>query len=256
MSRISSLLTTLWLLSPLVARAIAPLETETARFDPRGTFQAEAVFEHQTSQDGRESALPLAFEYAFTGRLSLIAEPVPYTRISPSQGPGAKGPGDIEVTLEGLMLAESGARPALALAGEVKIPTAEAPLVGSDEFDYTVYAIASKRFGALDTHLNAGYTFVGKPPGVTVNNTFDYALAGEYTLAMRWQAVAEVVGNTSALAEASNAESATTPEITNAEVTGMLGARYVIAHGVFASMGVTVDNNGAVLVRPGFTMKF
>ena len=40
-------------------------------------------------------------------------------------------------------------QPALALAGELKVPTGESPLIGSDQFDYSAYAIASKRFGRL-----------------------------------------------------------------------------------------------------------
>src|SRR5689334_1512882 len=113
------LLTALALLRPAPARAGAPLETESARFAARGTLEAEAVFEFQTSKEGRETAVPLAFEYALTDRLALMAEPVPYTRIRPNLGRGASGAGDLEVTCAGLLRAESARGPALALAAEV-----------------------------------------------------------------------------------------------------------------------------------------
>ena len=240
---------------PPAAYAAAPLETETARFHPRGTVEAEIVFEHQHAADGHETALPLAFEVALTGRVALLAEPVPYTSITPQSGSSARGAGDIEVTVNALVHAET-RWPAFALAGEVKVPTAEAPLIGSDQYDWTVYAIASRRLGRrLDTHANLGYTIVGHPAGVPVNNTWNVAFAGEYTLSARWGAVAEVLANTSALPENSG-ESVTTPEISAGEVTGMLGARYAITPGVTASFGITLDNNGAVLVRPGLTARF
>src|SRR5262249_52924541 len=117
MSRIArdlSRLAALALLSPVAARAGAPLETETARLAPRGTLQAEVVLEVQTSSDGRESALPLAFEYALRDRLEILAEPVPYTSIRPARGAAAQGPGDIEVTLNALAMPETGRRPAIA----------------------------------------------------------------------------------------------------------------------------------------------
>jgi hypothetical protein len=239
---------------PPAARAAAPLETETARFHPRGTIEAEAVLEHQRAADGHETALPLAFEVALTDRVALLAEPVPYTKIAPASGPSSHGQGDLEVTLEGLVHPET-RWPAFALAGEVKVPTAEAPLIGSDQYDWTIYAIASRWLGRrLDTHVNLGYTIIGHPAGVPVNNTWNVALAGEYTWSARWSAVAEVLANTSALPENSG-ESVTTPEISAGEVTGMLGARYAITRGIIASFGVTVDNNGAVLYRPGLTAR-
>jgi hypothetical protein len=256
MTKCIALLTLLPWMRPATARAQAPMETETARFSPRGVLQAEAVFEYQTSPDGRESALPFAVEYSITDRLSLLAEPVPFTQISPVQGFSARGPGDLEVTLTGLLMAEARRRPAFAVAGEVKVPTGEAPLIGSDRFDYTGYIIASKRLGRLDLHANLGYTIVGHPTGVAVNNTVDFALASEVTLDRRWQALAEILGNTSAIPEHAGTESPTTPEISTGELTGMIGLRYALGARTVASMGVTLDTSGAVLLRPGIAMKF
>ena len=238
------------------ARAAAPLETETARLAQRGELVMEANYEFQTSSGGTEAAIPLAFEYGLTRGLELMAEPVPYTSIKPKSVRGPTGVGDIEVTLSGLVRSESRRVPALALAGEIKIPTAEAPLIGSDHYDWTTYLIGSKRYGSVDVHANLGYTIVGHPSDFDVNNTIDYAVAVEYFLGPRWCVVAEVVGNTAAIPETGSAESTVAPEHSGGETVGMLGARWQWTPGFIASFGVTLDNNGAVLVRPGLTARF
>ena len=59
--------------------------------------------------------------------------------------------------------------PALAVAGEVKVPTSRNTLIGTGEVDYTPYLIASKRFGNFDVHANVGYALLGEPPGYTTS---------------------------------------------------------------------------------------
>jgi hypothetical protein len=53
------------LLGSTPALASLPLETESARIMPAGTLKSEVAFEWQTSDQGRELALPIAIEYAF-----------------------------------------------------------------------------------------------------------------------------------------------------------------------------------------------
>src|SRR5882762_12005198 len=65
------------------------LETETARFHPARSFQIASGFEQQFSAEGRESAVPVALEYALTNTWELLVEPVPYTAIRPKVGPRA-----------------------------------------------------------------------------------------------------------------------------------------------------------------------
>ncbi len=246
----------LFLVSPGSAYAGAPLETETARLPPKGTFETDVSLEVQTSSDGHEFASPIALEYSLTDRVTFLAEPVPITTIHPKVGPHASGMGDLELTLTGLLLSEGRSRPAFAIAGEVKFPTGDSPVIGSGKADFTGYGVASKRFGRVDTHVNLGYTVVGHPSGTEVKNSVNYAVAGEYSVAPRWVLVAEVLGNTSSLLATSAPESATTPEISGGETIGMLGARYEIAPTVKGYLGVAVDNNGAVLFRPGLSARF
>jgi hypothetical protein len=243
---------------PTVAAAQI-LETETARPIGRGALEFGTNFEYQTSSEGSETALPLAVEYGLTDRLELLAEPVAYTAIRPKVGQRATGVGDMEVTLTYLARRETPGFPALALAGEVKFPTAHNTLIGTGKTDYAGYLIASKRMGPLDTHANVGYTIVGKPGGAQLKNIFNFALGSELRLGATTELFGEILGNTAS----SSAPEPTGPvppsgvvaEAPSGEVVGSIGvARYVIPS-LRLSMGFSVDNNGAVLFRPGFTVR-
>jgi hypothetical protein len=239
-----------------------PLETETARPPKKGSFEVETAFEWQRSKEGTERALPFAFEYGITDRLSLMVEPVVYTAIRPKVGTRATGIGDVEITLSYLFAHEKGWRPALAIAGEVKAPTARNALIGSRKTDFAVYLIGSKRSGKFDTHANIGYTFVGKPAGtLQLKNFVNFALAEEYFVHPRFALVGEVLVNSGSSPEATTGTTTPppatiTPEISSGEIVGMLGFRYRLMERVFFTMGVSYDNNHAVLIRPGLTFNF
>jgi hypothetical protein len=105
------------------------LETETARIVPKHGIKCGYNFEHQRSAEGQETAMPFIIEFGFDGKTELVIEPIPYTRIRPRTGPRATGPGDVEVTLVRRLTAETTSRPAFAIAGEVKVPTARNVLI-------------------------------------------------------------------------------------------------------------------------------
>lgn len=236
-----------------VAHAGQPLETESTRLLPAHRFEVKTGFEHQHSSGGTESAAPLAFGYGVTDRLELLVEPVPFNLIRDHSASKVQGPGDLEVTLTSRVFNESVSRPAFAIAGAVKLPTATNRRIGSGKTDVTGWAIVSRRIGRWDTHANCGYSVIGKPAGIAVNNFFNYALGEELHVGKQWEVVGEVFGNTDALAETADSpksagESATTPEIGGAETVGMHGMPYVF--------GVSVDSQSAVLVHPGFTFAF
>lgn len=229
------------------------LETETARPVGRGVFKFGGNFEYQRSSEGHETALPLIVEYGFSDRWELALEPVAITKIRPKIGPRATGRGDMEATLTFLARHETSGAPAIALAGEVKFPFAKNRLIGTGRTDFAAYLIGSKRFGSLDLHGNLGYTVVGKPAGAKFKNIFNFAVGGEYKPQPTWSLFGEVLANTAAASQPESASSAT-PEAPGGEVVGSLGvARYVQKTFRF-SMGLSVDNNGAVLFRPGITL--
>ncbi len=242
------------------------LETETARLVLPGKFELGTAFEFQTSTQGQEIALPVEFEVGLVKNLELKVEPVAYTAILPSQGRNASGLGDLEVTLLGLVLKEKGGLPAVAVAGEVKIPTARNNLIGTQQTDGTIYLIASKQLGHLDLHTNIGYTFVGQPSGVSLKNTFNLALAGEYRLNRKFDLLAEGLYTTSSASSGSGEIGSgaagdlgrfpLVPEASGSELIGTAGVRYHLQPNIDLFTTGSYDNNNAFLVRTGVNWKF
>jgi len=239
------------------------LETETARLLPGGSGKAGSAFELQTASAGREGALPLLFEYGLTDRLELTAEPVPYTTIRPADGQSATGVGDVELTLTYGFLPESGRRPAMALAAEVKIPTAHDDLIGTGETDYTAYFILSKKLGQhTDMHFNASYAFLGSPPGVSLNNVFGGAIAAVHHLSQRTLLYGEVLGTTAASSEGEGGDTVpggvTTivPEAAGSELVGTAGLGWNVSPALLVFSGLSYDNTSALLLRAGFTFRW
>ena len=282
------------------AQATPPLETETARLLKQGQLETDAAAEYQSSSEGSEVAIPLEFEYGITDWLSLLVEPVVLTSILPRHGSSTTGVGDLEITTFGHLVNEREYVPAIAIAGEVKVPTTQNKLIGTGEVDVTPFLIASKRFGRFDTHVNLGYGILGDPPGVKLDNIITYAAAVEFFLDEHWDLVAEVIGNTSSSPKVKGSapqspspppaspspppeggdlrslrraaetpdqgsggapsaipgEPSVIPEAAGAEVSGLIGVRYHFTPRFNVSLGVTYDNQNAVLVRPGLTFVF
>lgn len=244
-----------------VCQASQPLETESARLLKRGSFFVAGGFERQRSTAGTEAATPFAFEYGISDRLELTVEPVAYSSIHDRGIRSQTGPGDMEITLTRLLAPELPGRPAFALAGEVKLPTARNTRIGTGKADYATFAIASKRVGAWDTHANLGYTFIGRPQGTTVNNVASFALAEEFHRNARIDLVAEVFGSTAAAKEGGEGTAlptggVLTPELSGGELVGALGMRFHPANAWTLSLGLSVDNQRAVLVHPGVALKW
>lgn len=235
--------------------AAQELETETSRTLASGEIEAGAGFEYQISPDGTEAATPLFAEVGLLDRFELLVEPVVFTQISPKTGTGATGIGDVEVTATGRALDERPDLPAISLAAEVKLPSARNAQIGTGKTDVTGYLILSKRVGALDLHVNGGYTIIGKPAGITVpvSNIWSFALAGRYLIGERIDLFAEVLGNTGAVPEG---EGMTFAEVTGAELVGTVGGGYQIARSVQLSLGLSLDNNVALLIHPGIAVRY
>ena len=236
------------------------LETETARLVPAGWWKVGTAYEFQTSSQGREGAAPFLAEYGLSENLELVLEPVPYTSIRPRVGTQANGPGDFEVTLVYRFKQESRSVPALAFAGEVKLPTARNELIGTEETDYTAYVIASKHFGHFDAHGNLAYTVPGSPPGTHLNSIVDYAMALVYRPNPRWELFGEVLGNTSSGPEGESPNSggapAIVPEATGGELVGTAGMGRYVRPNLLLFVTISYDSNNAVQIRPGLTFRF
>jgi len=113
------------------AGATPPLETETARLLKAGQLESDAAVEYQGSSEGSEVAIPLEFEYGITDWLSLLVEPVVLTSILPKHGSSTTDVGDLEITTFAKLLNERDYLPAVAIAGEVKVPTTQNTQIGT-----------------------------------------------------------------------------------------------------------------------------
>jgi hypothetical protein len=254
------------------ARADLAMETETARILEPGHFEISTAFEFQTAPDGREYALPMAVEVGVYRHLELLIEPVAVTSIQPKNGGTATGVGDLETTLTYLIIEEKKYVPALALAGEVKFPTAGNTQIGSGEFDYRFYAVASKRLGDFDVHLNLGYNVIGSPPGVDTKNPLDVEAGVEWFAHPKFNIFAEInyigssIGSNAAaeggaaaprLAPADASDGAAgTPEIAAEEIIGTIGVRVHAARYMDVFGSFSYDNNNAKLFRTGLSIKY
>lgn len=149
-------------------------------------------FEYETDGEESEYGLPFLAEYGLTDALKLSVEPS-YVLVRKKQGGTISGPGDLETTVSCEFPTERRYRPGIALEGVVKWPTARRGDLGTGKSDYSVGAIVSKEFVQFDLDLNAVYTFVGNPPGVPLQNTFEASLASEWHLNHSLDLEAEVV---------------------------------------------------------------
>ncbi|MEP6616824.1 MAG: transporter [Ginsengibacter sp.] len=238
------------------------LETEESNPLAPGQFEIGTGIEFQTSKEGTETALPIAIEYGLTRRFSILVEPVGFTNIHNKRSNSATGFGDLEVTLFYQLTTEGKIMPAISISAEVKLPTTKNSLIGTGKTDYTPFLIATKTTGRFFTSANLSYTILGKPKGVSVTNLFNYAVGTIYTASERNILFAELYGNTSAFGtdvpETTNViqAPAMTTEISGGEVVGSIGFGRYIKKDLLLSMGVSYDNNKAILFRPGIEWSF
>ena len=186
------------------------LETEDSKPLAPGQVELGGGLEYQTSKEGFESALPLSFEVGLSKRFTLLIEPVAFTTIHPKIGRHVTGFGDLEMTLFYQLFKETKGMPSISLSAQIKLPTAKDSLIGTGKTDFTPFLIASKTTGKFFTSANISYTFLGKPPGVTASNLFNYALGTVFTASDKSIFFGEAYGNTSALGAKDVPEGTTT----------------------------------------------
>ena len=239
------------------------LETEESQPLLKGQFEIGTGLEYQTSNEGTETALPLAIEYGLTKKITLLVEPVGFTSILPKTGPHAKGIGDLEVTIFYQIVSGKKILPSISISGEIKIPTAKNTLIGTGKADYTPFLIMSKTTGKFFTSINLSYTFLGKPAGVVANNLFNYSIGTIFTVSPKSILFAEFYGNTSAIGgtDIPEGDVTTNPNINTAELSGgenvgAIGYGYYLKKNLLLSFGISYDNNNAILFRPGIEWKF
>ena len=113
----------------------------------------------------------------------------------------------------------------------------------------------------LDRPTGGSYTFLGKPEGVVANNLFNYAIGTIFTASPKSILFGEFYGNTSGLGDAETPEGVVTntgssQEISGGENVGAIGYGYYLKKELLISLGVSYNNNNAILFRPGIEWKF
>ena len=153
---------------------------------------AGSGFEYETDGEESEYGFPLLTEYALRDIVKLRAEPS-FVLIRKKAGGSRSGFGDTETAVTFELPTERRYRPAVALEALIKWPTARTGEFGTGKTDYTLGAIVSKEFVQCDAELNAAYTVVGDPPGVSLKDTFEASAALEWHVNSVLDAVGEAV---------------------------------------------------------------
>ena len=177
----------------------------TEKSDPieRGTSQLEMGYQYArfSSADDRQIVL-IEMTHGLINNLDFEVE-VP-TVFAKHGDNSQEGLGNLTLKSKVRFLKGREANP-LSLSGQlvIKFPTCDrgnAQIRFLDpsctgETDVGLVGIASKSFTPVTVHLNLGYTFVGNPPGETLDDVFLYDLAFEYDTPLRGLSlVAELMG--------------------------------------------------------------
>lgn len=173
--------------------AARPLTTDDAWTVERGKFQVEMGLDFLREDNHDRGFTPsLTFTYGVLDQMDLGVGSG-YLVVHPKEGENENGIGDTEVKLKYRLTDEKGWRPAFAVAGLLKIPTASEPRgLGSGKTDFTVNTILTKSLTKrLILHLNLGYTFLGEKGA---DNELNYSLACQFILTEKWALVGEIAG--------------------------------------------------------------
>jgi cobalt/nickel transport protein len=190
---LSILFSSLISLFPTFTHAARPLTTDDTWTVEKGEFQLEMGVD-ATRQDNhdREYSPSSTLTYGLLERMD-VGIGSGYLFVDPKEDKKEKGFSDTELKVKYRPIDEKGWRPAFALTGMLKIPTAkESKGLGSGKTDFGINAILTKNFGErLALHLNLGHTFIGEHH---VDNELNYSLAAQFILKKKWILVGELVG--------------------------------------------------------------
>jgi len=227
--------------------AARPLTTDDAWTVEKGKFQLETGFDaaRQDNHD-REYSPSLTLSYGLLDRMDLGIGSG-YLFVHPKEGKKENGLADTELKLKYRPIDEKDWRPAFAITGKLRIPTASASKgLGSGEADFGINAIATKNLSKRwVAHLNLGYTFIGED---RVDNELNYSLAGQFILTEKWALVGEVVGINNL-----NGRHRDDP------LSGLIGTYYLITDNIVWDAGVEIGMSKAApdfRITTGFTWLF
>ena len=219
--------------SSMTADAARPLTTDDAWTVEKGEFQLEAGFEAlRHDNHDREYSPSLTLTYGLLERMDLGIGSG-YLFIHPTEGRKENGIPDTELKVKYRLIDERHWRPAFAVSGILKIPTAsESKGLGSGQTDFGINSILTKNLSKrLVLHLNFGYTFIGEDHA---DNELNYFLGCQFILTDKWTLAGEVTG-------INNLNGRTGDDA----LSGLLGTYYAITDKIIWDAGLEIGMSNA-----------
>lgn len=211
---------------------------------------------HSDSEE-TEYDFPFLLEYGVSDNIKLSLEPN-YIVLNRKGEPQERGFGELETSASWDLIEEEGKRPGISVLGLVKWPTASSTELGTGETDYTLGLSAAREFARWNGDLNLLYTFVGSPPGVTLQNSLEIILSGEWFCNEMFSFMAEV-GSIDG-AGRSHGQSGTIQGLagreSGSERSLTLGVAEHLGEGVKLEEGFTVLSDGSWQVVLGWELFF
>ncbi|MBV8856032.1 MAG: transporter [Acidobacteria bacterium] len=173
-----------------------PTASNPAEFQRPGVLQLEYGFNGNWRAPGGASALdtPLALRFAVSRRLLLEFDgDTPASQAA--EGQRTTGAGDSQLGLQLVLQHEAAARPGVAFAYYVKLPTASEGL-GTGRVDHSLLALVSKKSGKTDFDFNAVYLLAGRTTDEGHASSAQAALAASRNVTERVGVQGELSGST------------------------------------------------------------
>ena len=157
-------------------------------FGYNGNFHAPGNYKYQ--QDA-----PLALRFAVNRRILIeLDTDSPYSQKDLS-GARNTGAGDTQLGIQAVLQSENKARPGIAFAYYVKLPTASREKnLGTGRVDNSFIGLASKKFGQTTVDFNAIYLLAGRTSGTGFASSGQAALAVSRNLTKQFGVQGEISG--------------------------------------------------------------
>ena len=218
-----------------------PTASNPAEFQRPGVLQLEYGFNGNWRAPGGSSEVdtPLALRFAVSRRLLLEFDgDTPVTQAA--GGARVTGAGDTQLGLQAVLEHEADARPGVALAYYVKLPTASAAKgLGTGRVDHSALALVSKKVGKTDFDFNAVYLLAGRTTDAGHASSAQAALAASRNVSKRFGLQGELSGFTRNDAQAG-------AMFTLGVVTYQVNRRLVLDGGLRAGLTPEAPRLGAV----------
>lgn len=170
--------------APPPVRPSRPAITNDAETHRPGVLQVEVGYSAYGRSDEfkRLQTAPVLLRYAFSERFLAHAAVDAVEREVDPDGQRATGAGDLRLLGQGVLVTGAERHPAVALAYDVKLPTASTRQgLGTGKVDHRLVLLVSRELSGTSVAVNAAYLNNGRPdgPGRTAGGQWTFAVARE-----------------------------------------------------------------------------